>query len=169
MTECYCLQDVSMKRELCVLLLCALFAISSGCTVSPAANPVPGKPVFSNGSVVTDGPWISMNPVGDQEKGGSFVFSGSANLPARQPVEVIIVRSGPAAANISTIDDCINTRQKCVLFFGRVTDNHPLVNRWSIRTDNSMDLFRNESPGKYTAIVQTIEGNISARSEFGLT
>ena len=82
---------------------------------------------------------------------------------------MIIVRSGPSAADISAIDDCINTRQKCVLFFGRVADNHPDVNRWSITTDDSMDLFRNESPGKYTAIIQNIEGNISARSEFGLT
>jgi len=157
-----------MMRELCVLLLCALFALSSGCTNSPAANPVTGDPVFSNWSVVTEGLWISMNPVGDQKKGGTFTFSGSANLPARQAIEVIIVRSGPSAANISTIDDCINTRQKCVLFFGRVADNRDEVNRWSIRTDDSMDLFRNESPGKYTAIFQTIEGNISARSEFGL-
>lgn len=158
-----------MMRELCVLLLCALFAGSSGCTVSPAANPAPGEPVFSNGSVVTDGPWISMNPARDQKKGGTFTFSGSANLPARQPVEVIIVRSGPSAGTIRTIDDCINTRQKCVLFFGRVTDNHPMVNRWSIRTDDSMDLFQNESPGKYTAIVQNTGGNISARLEFGLS
>jgi len=82
---------------------------------------------------------------------------------------VIIVRSGPSAATISSIDDCINTRQKCVLFFGRVTDNHPAVNRWSIRTDDSMDLFRNESPGIYTAIIQDTGGNISVRSEFGLT
>jgi hypothetical protein len=110
-----------------------------------------------------------MNPVGDQKKGGTFTFSGSANLPARQAVEVIIVRSGPSAANISSIDDCINTRQKCVLFFGRVTGNHPGVNRWNITTDDSMDLFRTESPGKYTAIIQNIDGNISARSEFGLT
>ena len=51
-----------MIRELCVLLLCVLFIGSSGCTLSPAANPVPGDPVFSNGSVVTEGPWISMNP-----------------------------------------------------------------------------------------------------------
>jgi len=158
-----------MMRELCVLLLCILFAGSSGCTSAPAANPVTGEPVFSNGSVVTEGPWISMNPVGDQKKGGTFTFSGSANLPARQAVEVIIVRSGPPAANISSIDDCINTRQKCVLFFGRVTDNHPYINRWSITTDDSMDLFRNESPGKYTAIIQDTGGNISARAEFGLT
>jgi hypothetical protein len=157
-----------MMRELCVLLLCALFALSPGCTISPAVNPSTGDPVFSNGSVVTEGPWISMNPVGDQKKGGVFTFSGSANLPARQAIEVIIVRSGPSAANISTIDDCINTRQKCVLFFGRVADKREGVSRWSIRTDDSMDLFRNESPGQYTAIFQTIEGNISARSEFGL-
>jgi len=162
------MRTLCMMRELCVLLLCALFALSSGCTNSPAANMVTGEPVFSNGSVVMEGPWISMNPVGDQKKGGAFTFSGSANLPARQAIEVIIVRSGPSAANISTIDDCINTRQKCVLFFGRVADNREEVNRWSIRTDDSMDLFRNESPGKYTAIFQTIEGNISARSEFGL-
>lgn len=156
-------------RELCILLLCILFVGSSGCTSSPAENPVPEVPVFSNGSVVTDGPWISMNPTGDHKKGGTFTFSGSVNLPARQAIEVIIVRSGPSAANISSIDDCINTRQKCVLFFGRVTDNHPGVNRWSITTDDSMDLFRNESPGKYTAIIQNTEGDISARSEFGLT
>jgi hypothetical protein len=157
-----------MIRELCILLLCFLFIGTSGCTLSPAANPVAGEPVFSNGSVVTEGPWISMNPVGDQKKGGTFTFSGSADLPARQAIEVIIVRSGPSAANISTIDDCINTRQKCVLFFGRVTDNRPNINQWSITTDDSMDLFRNELPGKYTAIIQDIEGNISARSEFGL-
>jgi len=158
-----------MMKELCVLLLCVLFLGFSGCTNSPADTKAPEQPVFSNGSVVTDSPWISMNPIGDQKKGGTFAFSGSANLPARQAIEVIIVRSGPSAATISSIDDCINTRQKCVLFFGRVTDNHPAVNRWSIRTDDSMDLFRNESPGIYTAIIQDTGGNISVRSEFGLT
>lgn len=158
-----------MIREFCVLLLCVLFAASSGCTLMPEAGPVTGEPVFSNGSVVTEGPWISMNPAGDQIKGGTFTFSGSANLPARQAVEVIIVRSGPAAATIRTIDDCITTRQKCVLFFGRVTDNHPSVNSWNITTDDSMDLFRHEPPGKYTAIVQDTGGNSSARIEFGLS
>lgn len=158
-----------MIREFCVLLLCVLFAASSGCTLMPEAGAVTGEPVFSNGSVVTEGPWISMNPAGDQIKGGTFTFSGSANLPARQAVEVIIVRSGPSAATIRTIDDCITTRQKCVLFFGRVTDNHPSVNSWNITTDDSMDLFRHEPPGKYTAIVQDTGGNSSARIEFGLS
>ena len=158
-----------IMRKLCVLLLfCILFSGSSGCTGSSPETPVVLPPVFSNGSVVTEDPWISMNPVGDHDKGAVFTLSGSTNLPAKSIIQVIIVQSGPSAAKIRIMDDCITERQKCVVYFAKATGNNTGVNHWNITTDESLDVFRSVSSERYTAIVENIAGDLSARSEFGL-
>jgi hypothetical protein len=110
-----------------------------------------------------------MNPIGDHPKGGTFTITGSTSLPAKSIIAVIIVQSGPSAATIRTLDNCITEKQKCVLYFARVTDNNTGVNRWTITTDDSMDLFHPGSLNRYTAIVGNVQGNLSARSEFSLT
>ena len=157
-------------RESGILLLCILFIGCSGCTGSPPGTPVLQQPVFSNGSVVADSSWISMNPIGDHKKSETFTITGSTDLPVKSIIEVIIVQSSNAsAADIRTLDDCIREKQRCVLYFGRVTAGTTGVNRWSVTTDDSNDLLLKESATRYTAIVGNAQGTISARSEFGLT
>ena len=152
-----------------VLLICLLLAGISGCTSPSQEKPVPASPVFSNGSAVTDGPWISMNPIGDHKKGETFAINGSTSLPVKTIIEVIIVQPGPAAARITSVDDCITEKQKCVLYFAKAAGNGTAMNHWSVTTDDSMDVFRSVSPGRYTVIVKNTGGNLSARSAFSLT
>lgn len=157
-------------RKFCVILvLCILFTGSSGCTSTSSVQPVLLPPVFSNGSVVTDGPWISMNPIRDHKKNETFTISGSTSLPAKSIIEVIIVESGSSAEKISTLDDCITKKQKCVLYFAKAAGDTTGINRWSITTDDSMDLFTGGSQVRFTAIVKDSAGNMSARSEFRVT
>jgi hypothetical protein len=152
-----------------MLLFCILFAGSSGCTISPDDKTPLKQPVSSNGSVVTDNSWISMNPINDHKRNETFTINGSTSLPAKSIIQVIIAESGSSAAKIRTLDDCITEKQKCILYFARVTDNNTGINRWSITTDDSMNLFRPGSRYNYTAIVENSAGTISARSEFSLT
>ena len=158
----------AMRKFFVILLLCILFTGSSGCTGLSSAKPVSLPPVFSNGTVVTDGPWISMNPIGDHKKSETFTISGSTSLPVKSVIEVIIVESG-SAAKIRTLDDCITKKQKCVLYFARATGADTGINLWSITTDDSMDLFTKGSQERFTAIVKDSSGDQSARSEFSLT
>jgi len=158
-----------MRKFFVILLLCILFTVSSGCTGLSSAKPVSLPPVFSNGSVVTDGPWISMNPFGDHKKSETFIITGSTSLPVKSVIEVIIVESGSSAANIRTLDDCITKKQKCVLYFARATGAETGINLWSITTDDSMDLFTKGSQERFTAIVKDSAGDLSARLEFSLT
>jgi hypothetical protein len=157
-------------REFCVmLLLCVLFAGSSGCTIAPD-HTIPGRqPVFSNGSVVTDGPWISLNPPADHNRSETFTMTGSTSLPAKSIIQVIIVQSGPSAEKIKKLDDCITEKQKCVLYFAKATGTADGISRWSITTDDSMNLFRNESLKRYTVIAGNTAGDLLARSEFNQT
>ncbi len=155
-------------RKSCVLLLCILFIGCAGCTGSPGVEPVPQQPVFSNGSVVTGGSWISMDPISDHRRGEPFTITGSTSLPAKSIIEVIIAGSA-SAANISTLDDCVTEKQKCVLYFAKVPSNTTGISRWSITTDDSMDLFATGSTSRYTAIVKNVTGDLSARSTFSLT
>jgi hypothetical protein len=110
-----------------------------------------------------------MNPINDHKRSETFPINGSTSLPAKSIIQVIIAESGSSAAKIRTLDDCITEKQKCVLYFARVTDNNTGINRWSITTDDSMNLFRPGSLYNYTAIVENSAGTISARSEFTLT
>ena len=80
-----------------------------------------------------------------------------------------MVKSGSSAAKIRTLDDCVTEKQKCVLYFTRVPDYATGISRWSIRTDDSMNLFRNESQNRFTVIAENAAGDISARLEFVLT
>lgn len=160
-------------RNSCLLLLCFLCLGCSGCTgpahetIAPPAVHAP-PPVFTNGTNVTDGPWISMNPIADQKKGLPFTINGSTNLPARSIIEVIIVPSGLSAAGIRNLDDCVILRQKCVLYFARANGSAPGPLRWSLTTDDSMDLFRNTTADQYTAVVGNTAGNLTARSGFAM-
>ena len=158
-----------MRKTGILLLLCFLLTGFSGCTSPSPEKPVLTSPVFSNGSAVTDSLWISMNPIGVHKKSGTFTITGSTTLPVKSIIEVIIVQSGPSAAKINKVDDCITEKQKCVLYFAKAAGNTTGVNHWSITTDDSMDVFRSVSPDRYTAIVKNSEGNLSARSEFSLT
>lgn len=158
-----------MRHPCFLLLLCILFSGGSGCAGIHGERSVLEQPVFSNGSVVTGEAWISMDPAGDHSWDRTLAFSGQTNLPAGETIEVIVVRSGPSAAEIRILDDCVTTRQKCALFYGIIPDTGTIVSRWSITPDSSMDIFRNESPGRYIAIVRHTGGVISARSEFGLS
>jgi hypothetical protein len=110
-----------------------------------------------------------MNPIGDHKKSEIFTITGSTSLPARSIIEVIIVESGSSAAKIRTLDDCITEKQRCVLYYAKATDNNTGFNRWSITTDDSMDVFLKGSQNRFTVIVKNSEGDLSARSEFGLT
>jgi hypothetical protein len=158
-------------RKFCVMLLfCVLFIGASGCSTTSPDNKTPLKqPVFSNGSVVTDGSWISMNPISDHKRNETFTITGSTSLPPKSIIEVIIVQSGSSAVKIRTLDDCVTEKQKCVLYFTKVTDTATGINRWSITTDDSMNLFHNESLNRYTAIVENAKGDLCARSAFSLT
>jgi len=161
---------VRALRKLCVmLLLCILFSGSSGCTGLSSVKPDLLPPVFSNGSVVTDGPWISMNPIGDHKKSEIFTITGSTSLPAKSTIEVIITESGSSAVKIRTLDDCITEKQRCVLYFAKTTDNNTGINRWSITTDDSMDVFTKGTQERFTVIVKDSPGDLSARLEFHLT
>ncbi|MFA5268992.1 MAG: hypothetical protein WC379_13555 [Methanoregula sp.] len=159
-----------MMRKFCVvLLLCILFTGSSGCASSSSVKPVIQPPVFSNGSLVTDGPWISMNPAGDHKKSETYTITGSTSLPAKSTIEVIITESGPSAAKIRTMNDCITEKQKCVVYFARATGDNTGVNRWNVTTDDSMDLFTKGSQERFTVIIKDSAGDLSARSEFRLS
>jgi hypothetical protein len=116
-----------------------------------------------------DNSWISMNPPGDHKRSETFTITGSTSLPAKSIIQVIIVQSGSSAAKIRTLDDCITEKQKCVLYFAKAAETATGINRWSITSDDSMNLFRNESLNRFTVIAENAAGNISARSEFGLT
>jgi len=158
-------------RNFCLLLLCMIALAGAGCT-GPHATALPGPAaeplLFTNGSNVTDGLWISMNRIPDQEKGVPFTITGSTNLPAKSIVEVIIVPSGLSAAKIRRLDDCVTERQKCVLYFARANGTAPAPLRWSITTDDSMNLFRNTTADEFTAIVENVDGNLTARSRFAI-
>jgi hypothetical protein len=158
-----------MTKFCVMLLLCVLFIGSSGCTIAPDNKNPEKQPVFSNGSVVTDGPWISMNPPADHKKSGTFTMNGSTSLPVKSIIQVIIVESGPSAEKIKKLDDCITEKQKCVLYFAKATGTADGINRWSITTDDSMNLFRNESLKRYTVIAGNAAGDLLARSEFNQT
>jgi hypothetical protein len=119
--------------------------------------------------MVTDKPWISMNPIGDHKKNETFNITGSTSLPAKSIIEVIIAESGSSAAKIRTMDDCITEKQRCVVYFAKATGDNKGISHWSITTDDSMDLFTKGSQEKFTAIVENSAGDLSARSEFGLT
>lgn len=190
MTPCM-MMGANATRYSCILLLCTLVSCCAGCTgplhgtapvqapgpVLPPVtgtaaiplltpSPVPGGPVFTNGSLVTDGPWISMNAISDQKKGIPFRITGSTDLPAKSLIQVIIVPTGPAAGNVHRLDDCILLRQRCVVYFARANDTAPDPARWSIATDSAMDLFRNTTTSGYTAILENTSGALSARTQF---
>jgi hypothetical protein len=158
-----------MRKSVVILLLCILFTGLSGCTSPPEEKKALQQPVFSNGSVVTDGPWISMDPPRDHRRDETITISGTAGLPVKSIVQVIIVRSGPSAAKIRSVDDCITEKQKCVLYFAKVTGNTTGTNRWSITTDESMDLFPAGSQDRFTVIAEDETGDLSVQSEFSLT
>jgi hypothetical protein len=110
-----------------------------------------------------------MNSPGDHKRSEIFTITGSTSLPAKSIIQVIIVQSGSSAAKIRTLDDCITEKQKCVLYFAKAAETATGINRWSITSDDSMNLFHNESLNRYTVIAENTAGNISARSEFSLT
>ena len=110
-----------------------------------------------------------MNPIGDHKKSEIFTITGSTSLPAKSTIEVIITESGSSAVKIRTLDDCITEKQRCVLYFAKTTDNNTGINRWSITTDDSMDVFTKGTQERFTVIVKDSPGDLSARLEFHLT
>jgi hypothetical protein len=119
--------------------------------------------------MVTDSPWISIDPPRDHPRTERITISGMTSLPAKSIIQVIIVRSGPSAAKIRTLDDCITEKQKCVLYFAKVTTGTTGTNQWSIRTDESMDLFPAGSQDRFTAIAENDAGDLSVSAEFSVT
>ncbi len=170
-----------MKWFCIMVLLCMIFSIFSGfagCAGSPQGQSsqgqssqgqsTPQQMVFSNGSIVTNGKWIGIDPIGNQKVSTPFRISGLTNLPEGTMLDVMIMKSGSSADKVKTVDDCLMSGQICVIYFSMITGHKNGINEWNATTDDTVSSYFAGST-RFRAIVMPYMGNVSVREDFSMS
>jgi hypothetical protein len=156
-----------LRIMVCLFILCMVFLGICGCSAPASQQDVPKHPVFSNGTEITGGNWISLDPIGNQKASVPFRISGMTNLQPGTVLDVIIIKSPGGADKIKSIDDCMGTTQTCLFYLVKVGDRQGDNTQWNVMTDNSLQDYLGGNP-LLRVIVVPYMGDISVRQDISI-
>jgi|WetSurMetagenome_2_1015567.scaffolds.fasta_scaffold20200_4 hypothetical protein len=128
--------------------------------ISGSNNSQINEPVFSNGTVITNGTWIAVDPVSNHKIGDIFTIAGKTNFRSN---EKVFIQVFPGESYIiDRYGQCAGCHESEILTFStydfvNVTKGDNGINRWSLTVNTSRWL-----PVLYKVTVSDINRNTTA-------
>jgi hypothetical protein len=133
-----------------------------------------GQPAFSNGSIITDSVWISIDPVNDHIIGDSIIITGNTNLSSQNK---ILVQVFPKEYISRHFYDCVACHESELGKVARagdviITPGKDGINHW-VFIVNSSEFVIDESPISYDIDISSSDFNrtstLSVNTKFNLS
>jgi hypothetical protein len=130
-----------------------------------------GSPVFSNGSEVTGGFWVSIDPVEDHTLGENFTVPGKTNLPENTMLSVVVHRPW------SGYNDRVHWADWCLMHENQSPDQNECGAAVGeikvIKGESGVNLWKFDIYGKFmspiTYLAEVNGANVSANTTFKMT
>jgi hypothetical protein len=109
-------------------------------TISASNNSPIREPVFSNGTVITNGTWIAVDPISHHKIGDTFTITGETNFRTGEKVFIQVFPGGSYI--LDHYGQCASCHESEIFTFStynfvNVTEGNDGINHWSLTVNTS--------------------------------